>query len=115
MKRRDVLVCLDCTLANHETANSYAETGRCKNCGREIRHWDFSQRLPSTCCAECRRLAANKSSRERRRVTHEPIVCAVCGETFTPRRNDASTCSSKCRQKLHRERTASPEVTKSVA
>ena len=27
----------------------------------------------------------------------------VCGETFTPRRNDANTCSAKCRQKLYRE------------
>src|SRR5262249_49020020 len=65
-----------------------------------------SQRMPSACCADCRRMAANKRSRERRRVTHEPIACAVCGEMFTPTRGDATTCSGKCRQKLYRETRA---------
>jgi len=47
-------------------------------------------------------LPYNKLSRERRRATHKPVAL-VCGEMFTPRRNDANTCSSKCRQKLYRE------------
>ena len=34
---------------------------------------------------------------------HETIKCAVCGEMFAPRRNDANTCSAACRQKLYRE------------
>jgi len=104
-KRRDHWLCLDCVLSNHSTENSYADTGRCEHCEREIRYWDFSQPkpIPSACCAECRRLAANKRSRERCRIEHEPIACAVCGEMFMPTRNDANTCSGKCRQKLYRE------------
>ena len=39
-----------------------------------------------------------------RRVRHEQIDCAVCGELFTPKRKDAVTCSNRCRQKLHRQR-----------
>jgi hypothetical protein len=101
--RVDHWVCLDCAQANHEFENkAIAEVGRCKNCGREIRHWELSERLPSACCAECRRLAGNKRSCERRRVEHEPKLCVVCGEMFTPQRNDAKTCGSKCRQKLYR-------------
>jgi predicted nucleic acid-binding Zn ribbon protein len=103
VKRRDVLVCLDCAQTNHKTENSFAETGHCENCGREIRHWDLSQRLPSACSVECRLLAANKRSRERRRVEHETIACVQCGESFTPERDDAKTCSNRCRQKLYRE------------
>ena len=104
-KRRDHWLCLDCVQRNHSTENSFAESGRCEHCGREIRYWDFSQPqpIPSACCAECRRLAANKRSPERRRVEHEPMMCAVCGEMFTPARSDANTCSGKCRQKLYRE------------
>jgi hypothetical protein len=106
VKRRYVLVCLDCAQTNHKTENSYAESGRCEHCGREIRHWDRSEPMPSACCAECPRLAANKRSRERRRVTHEPIACTVCGEMFEPTRDDAKTRSGKCRQKLYRETRA---------
>ena len=101
-ERIDRWVCLDCVRSKHETENSFADTGSCEHCGREIRHWDFSQLMPSACCAECRRLAANKRSRERRRVEHEPIKCVACGEMFTPTRSDPNTCSSRCRQKLYR-------------
>jgi hypothetical protein len=31
-----------------------------------------------------------------------PIACRVCGLRFTPKRFDAVTCSSTCRQRLHR-------------
>jgi integrase len=51
-------------------------------------------------------LASNKRQNLRRRVEHEPIKCMVCGETFTPRRNDANTCSSRCRQRFYRENRA---------
>src|SRR5262245_60844741 len=83
-RRRDRWVCFDCALSNHSFENSIAESGHCENCGRETRHWDFSQPMPSACCADCRRLAANKRSRQRRRVEHQLMVCAVCGEAFTP-------------------------------
>jgi hypothetical protein len=31
-----------------------------------------------------------------------PLNCRVCGLRFTPKRFDALTCSSTCRQRLHR-------------
>ena len=101
-KRFDHWLCLECVRSKHDFENIVAETGRCENCDREIRHWDFSQPMPSACCAECRRMAANKRSRERRRIGHEPRLCVVCGEMFTPTRGDAKTCSNRCRQKLYR-------------
>ena len=46
--------------------------------------------------------AQRKRHNERRRVTPQPMVCEVCGKSFTPRRSDARTCSDRCRQRLHR-------------
>jgi hypothetical protein len=105
-KRLDHWLCLDCARSKYRTENSFADTGRCENCEREIRHWDLSQRMPTACCAECRRLASNKRSRERRRITNETIACEKCGETFEPTRADARFCSSRCRQSAYRERKA---------
>jgi transcriptional regulator with XRE-family HTH domain len=34
------------------------------------------------------------------------VTCASCGEIFRPYRNDAKTCSVRCRQKRHRARSA---------
>jgi predicted nucleic acid-binding Zn ribbon protein len=59
------------------------------------------------CCDDCRRSMLNARARARRRVRHQQIDCAVCGEPFTPKRNDAVTCSNRCRQKLHRQRHSS--------
>ena len=109
-KRTDRWVCLDCVRSKYEIENRYADTGRCENCDREIRHWDFSHPMPSACCAECKRLASNKRSRERRRVKHEPTKCVVCGEMFEPRRADAKTCSKAHRQKLYRDISKWPAV-----
>jgi hypothetical protein len=33
----------------------------------------------------------------RRPVQLYPIICIVCGRTFTPRKVNAKTCSNKCR------------------
>ena len=41
------------------------------------------------CCDDCRRSMLNARARARRRVRHEQIDCAVCGELFTPKRKDA--------------------------
>jgi len=46
----------------------------------------------------------------RRRVTHEPMVCPVCDETFTPTRSDAATCPDRCRQRLRRSRLAAETI-----
>jgi hypothetical protein len=102
--RVDHWLCLDCARNKHSTEYGIADTGHCENCGREIRHWDFSQPMPSACCSDCRRMAANKRSRERRRVMHEPVTCEKCGEMFEPTRSDSRFCSSRCRQKAYRTR-----------
>jgi hypothetical protein len=79
---------------------------RCEACGRPLRVkrarvWYQTERV---CCDDCRRSMLNARARARRRVRHEQIDCAVCGELFTPKRNDAVTCSNRCRQRLFRQR-----------
>jgi hypothetical protein len=39
----------------------------------------------------------------RRPIQLHPIICIVCGRTFTPRKVNAKTCSNKCRVRLHRQ------------
>jgi predicted amidophosphoribosyltransferase len=56
------------------------------------------------CCADCLRTMSNARANEQRRVRHVEINCEVCGEEFTPRRGDATTCSNASRQKLYRQR-----------
>jgi hypothetical protein len=48
------------------------------------------------------RLAANKRNAERRRVVHQLRPCVACDEPFMPTRDDAITCSNRCRQRLFR-------------
>jgi hypothetical protein len=63
----------------------------------------FHARRPLTCSYQCNYRRKLKRQLARKRVVHAPIACAVCGETFEPRRADAKTCSGRCRQKLYRE------------
>jgi hypothetical protein len=83
---------------------------RCLNCSRPLRIWFTPgyERRPGrnarTCCEDCERLAKNKRNKLRRRVKHQPVTCIKCGRSFTPTRDDALTCSNRCRQALHRER-----------
>jgi hypothetical protein len=43
----------------------------------------------------------------RRRTSSITVArCGGCGETFEPTRSDAKTCSSACRQRVHRRRRA---------
>jgi hypothetical protein len=39
-------------------------------------------------------------------ATREPCACSICGELFIPKRTDAKACSSACRQKAYRTRSA---------
>jgi hypothetical protein len=119
-----VPICLLCSLDDIKLHRSRGNDGwyddphwhrtRCLNCGRPIRlhswRWYLERWSPSlnaqTCCADCERLAKNRRNRLRRRVEHVPRTCAnpACGKTFIPGRDDAVTCSNRCRQALHRER-----------
>jgi hypothetical protein len=69
-----------------------------------MRVWRLANLIDQTCYDNCYRAARNADNRLRRRVTHREIACAVCGESFTPKRCDAVTCSNKCRQRLFRQR-----------
>jgi formylmethanofuran dehydrogenase subunit E len=53
-------------------------------------------RLPRYCSPACE---PKPVSRAKPRPT---IKCAVCGESFSPRRRDARTCSTRCRVAAHR-------------
>jgi len=88
---------------------------RCLNCRRPLRLQPPSGRVwvnwrsslnERCCCRDCQRAVRNKRNTERRRVEHAPRRCAnpACGKTFIPKRDDAVTCSNRCRQALHRER-----------
>jgi hypothetical protein len=125
-----VPICLLCTLDDIKLRHVpggdayYQEPdwfrARCRNCDRPLRlhrpsriHSWFSLygiRLPwapslnaQTCCADCERLAKNKRNKLRRRVQREPMTCIECGRSFIPKRDDAVTCSNRCRQAQHRK------------
>ncbi len=44
------------------------------------------------------------------RTARQQIACEVCGASFTPKRSDAKTCSSACRQRAYRSRRYSSNV-----
>jgi hypothetical protein len=72
----------------------------CDACGRVLRLLGRypSRWKPIFCSDACAQRAYNI----KRRVDHETIPCAVCGEMFTQTRSDAKTCSNRCRQAAFR-------------
>ena len=118
---RRVPICLRCWLVNMTPSRRKSWINdrtwraksvrrcRCEACGRPLRvdrglyHRDLYQ-TERVCCDDCRRSMLNARARTRRRVQHQQINCAVCGEPFTPKRDDAVTCSNRCRQRLFRQR-----------
>jgi len=118
---RRVPICLRCWLVNMTPSRRKSwiddrtwfaksvKRCRCEACGRPLRVYRGLYRrdlyhTERVCCDDCRRSMLNARARARRRVRHEQIDCAVCGELFTPKRNDAVTCSNRCRQRLFRQR-----------
>jgi hypothetical protein len=90
-------ICLLCSIDNQSYQRPLRF--RCLGCGRPIRHRDSRlNRNDQVCCADCERKVRNERNRVRRRVVHEPRKCSECGEYFVPKREDAETCSNKCRQ-----------------
>ncbi len=79
-------------------------TQLCGQCERPMVYRFTTSELGRTFCSDaCGRVYHNQSRRERRAEQCEK-VCDVCGEEFTATRNDAKTCSPKCRQKAYRRR-----------
>jgi uncharacterized Zn finger protein (UPF0148 family) len=69
----------------------------CRNCGAPSVQLTYTRQggpRPKYCSSRCRS-AWHKSP-------PHAITCATCGDTFTPKRSDARTCSVACRVALHR-------------
>jgi len=113
-----VRVCLRCDRSEHESEHpdrlADLDQQPCETCGRPMYfdcYHSFHRRRPLTCSYQCSYRRKLKHQSERKRVEHEPRLCARCGEMFEPRRSDANTCSGKCRQKLYRENRKQREQT----
>jgi hypothetical protein len=80
----------------------YSHKDECETCGREVFFVSGTEHTPTRvfCCDDCKTKGATKS----RRSAPHVAVCEVCGEEFTAKRNDAKTCSPKCRQRAYRQR-----------
>ena len=95
---RLITVCSNCksesTFSEENDCWPRALTSPCDGCGRPLTiEGRFRRRCKHWACSEkCRRKAARL---RKRAVTakRRQRDCPVCGETFTPRRNDAITCS----------------------
>ena len=79
---------------------------QCESCGREI--WNDpslanQRRVHDLCSGQCRKnLRAIK-----KRVNPMMVTCRVCGKIFSPKRRDAKTCGTTCRQQLRRSKSTS--------
>jgi hypothetical protein len=75
---------------------------QCVHCNREM---IFGQRLSglakikNTCTPYC----GQQYRLRQRRVQPQEKICVSCKKSFLPRRNDAVTCSHRCRQRVHRQ------------
>jgi hypothetical protein len=112
-----VQVCLRCDRSEHKSEYpdrlADLEQRPCETCARTMYldgYHRSHRRRPLTCSYRCNYRRKLKHQSERKRVEHEPRLCAHCGEMFEPARSDAKTCSNKCRQKLYREMRARAAV-----
>jgi hypothetical protein len=86
-------------------------TKHCVHCNREM---IFGQRLSglakikNTCTPYCGQQHRLRQTRVRPKET----ICASCQKSFLPPRNDAVTCSSRCRQRVHRQRCQHSQLTR---
>jgi hypothetical protein len=75
----------------------------CPTCARPMyfsRHID----RPVPCSYQCSYRHKIAKQLEHRRVQPNEKICARCQKSFVPKRDDAVTCSNRCRQALHRHR-----------
>ena len=77
----------------------------CAGCSRPMR-CSFKRfgKGAQTCSYACDRHRLNAKRQARRHAAKTRRLCAVCQTPFVPKRDDAKTCSHKCRQKAYRER-----------
>jgi predicted nucleic acid-binding Zn ribbon protein len=77
-----------------------APVGWCVVCGKPLSKGGGSHDF---CSDRCRWTYHNRQRGARIAARRGKIECEVCGAEFTPARNDAKTCSPKCRQKKYRQ------------
>ena len=84
----------------------YGRARPCEGCGRPVA-WEtrIKPRRRNICSDHCGWTVANRRRSARSAVLRRK-VCATCGVGFTGGRRDAVTCSSACRQKSYRQRSA---------
>jgi hypothetical protein len=77
----------------------------CPTCARPMYFSRYIERAVP-CSYQCAHRRKLEMQQAKRRVQHQTIACAECGEMFEPTRSDAEFCSSRCRQKAYRKRKA---------
>jgi hypothetical protein len=75
----------------------------CVHCNREM---IFGQRLSGLVKIKnsCTPYCGQQHRLRQTRLTPREKICVSCQRSFLPRRNDAATCSNRCRQRMHRQR-----------
>jgi hypothetical protein len=103
LEQRETVPVCDACVTEAELADATIDA-TCGGCGQRMRlsqwpypHWGVSR------CRSCSDRCAQRARRRQRRAELR-AVCAVCNETFSPRRADARFCSDACRQKAYRQR-----------
>ena len=82
----------------------------CEHCGRPV-IFHAVRRIPlhAVCGDACRyavKLAQARARYARRERPRPQVVCMTCGRPFQPKRANATTCSSTCRQRAYRRQHA---------
>jgi putative metallohydrolase (TIGR04338 family) len=73
------------------------DTATCLQCGMAL----LGSR--SKFCSDACRWTYHNRLRHKRTEDDRQKVCVICAAEFTARRNDAKTCSARCRQRLRRQ------------
>jgi hypothetical protein len=117
----DLPLCVDCSdevapelilkvpgSRNTNLGPHYEHKTRCFNCGKLMRHRQFhrDEFVNCFCSLACKEvvLARRRLKKEQKKRRTEGVICVSCQRLFVPKRGDAVTCSSACRQKLYRLR-----------
>lgn len=82
-------------------ATDHNDYGNCSHCNIEVKG-KVPERSYLYCSTACQQASLRKRRRDEKGFTHHERVCFACGDDFISRRNDAVTCSPKCRMTLSR-------------
>ncbi len=114
-----VRACRECAVEVRERRRSYASESNYYSHPPRLWKWECTcgrivvfeateegaPRLWFYCSRECKRDAARARRTDRRQWAR---LCQVCGQSFQARRNDAKTCSARCRKRLQRAASEKP-------